>query len=125
MLKVRVVLLPSLTLVLLIVLARWNVSIGQIAQFSFLWDALLGIALGVGLYLLPGLSGVRPKMHPNAGLYWVPAFLMALLLCLQYMALVTGNALFDQSGLLVSNGRSCVVEGAGLGYCMAQALRAR
>lgn len=125
MLKVRVVLLPSLVLVLLIALARWNVSVDQIARFSFLWDALLGIALGVGLYLLPGLSGVRPKAHPNAGLYWVTAFVMALLLCLQYMALVTGQALFDQSWLLASSGRSCVVEGAGLGYCMAHAMRGR
>ena len=125
MLKVRVVLLPLLVLAPLIALARWNVSVGQIAQFSFLWDAFLGIALGAGLYLLPGLSGVRQKVHPNAGLYWVTAFVMALLLCMQYMALVTGYALFNQTWLLMSDGRTCVVEGAGLGYCMAHALRGR
>lgn len=121
--KIRVALMPLLVLALLAALSLWNINFDKIARFHFLWDTLLGIGLGAGLCWLPALTGTKQKKQAHGSLYWVGAFGMLLLLCLQYMALLTGTALFAWDFLLLANGRSCVVEGAGLGYCVTQALR--
>jgi hypothetical protein len=114
---------PALLLAALAALAYLAWDVPQIARFDFLWDAFLGLALGVGLGLLPAWTGVPRRPNASAGLYWVGAFLALALLCAQYVGLVTGLVPFQQAWLARAAARGAIAEGAVLGFCLVHTRR--
>lgn len=115
--NVRAIIVPILLLVILCALAWLQVQLPIVAAFDFIWDVILGAALGVGLSLLPVLSGFAVRRNAMTSMLWVCGFLSLLLIFYQYMTLVTGLQLDSLAFLATPNTRMRIVEGAILGYC--------
>ena len=124
--KLRAMLCPVAVLLVLSMLALWNVTVQAIAYFGFIWDVLLGAALGISLALLPTFCGFGARKNASVSMFWVCGFAALLLIFVQYMSLVTDLALPDLPFLSSSyNGRILVVEGALLVYCSVVAGRGK
>lgn len=113
----RAIAMPLLLLAAITALAYANVSVDRIAQFGFIWDVLLGAALGAGLALLPPAAGFPGKRNALTAMFWVCGFATLLIIFYQYMTLMTGMNIETIAFLGNPNGRMRVVEGAMLGYC--------
>lgn len=120
---IRAALAPLLVLAALVGLALWNLTFARIALFSTLWDAVLGLSLGVALSLLPPLIGIRARGDAVSGCYWVCAFVALTLIALQYLASVTGFHIKGLEWLLAASSRVYVAESAVMGYCLSHAIR--
>lgn len=114
--NLRMIIVPLLILAAISTLAMINVNITAIAHFVFIWDILLGAALGAGLALLPALSGFPTRRNAQTGMLWVCGFISLLLIFYQYMTLVTGMHIDALTFLASPNTRMRIVEGAVLGY---------
>lgn len=123
--SVRAVVVPILLLAALGALAWLNIDIAVIAQFPFIWDVLLGVALGVGLALLLPLSGFAVRRNALTGMLWVCAFLSLLIIFYQYMVQVTGLHVEALTFLAMPGTRLCIVEGAVLGFTTLIAARGK
>lgn len=115
--NIRAAIMPILLLIAICALAWLDVELPIVAHFSFIWDVLLGGALGAGLVFLPTLSGFTVRRNALTGMYWVCGFLSLLLVFYQYMTLVTGLHI-DAIAFLDNPGpRMRIIEGTILGYC--------
>lgn len=115
--NIRAVFVPILLLAALCALAWFDLSIPIIAEFSFIWDVILGTVLGIALAWLPTLSGFTSKRNQLTGMFWVGGFLALLLVFYQYMVLVTGLNVEALTVISSPGPRMRIVEGAFLGYC--------
>lgn len=115
--KIRAAVMPVLLLVLAYGLAWYNINISEIAQFDFIWDALLGVLLGIALAMLPTMSGFKLRKNAATGMYWICGFLTLLLIFYQYMTMVTGMKLDVLAFMHPTTARVRIVEGVILGYC--------
>lgn len=115
--NIRAICMPILVLAVLVALAWLQVALPAVARFDFIWDVLLGGALGAGLALMPGLAGFAQKKNAMTSMLWVCGFLSLLLVFFQYMTLVTGMQVEALSFLTAPTTRMRIVEGAVLGYC--------
>lgn len=115
--KVQAVLVPLLILAALVALAWLQVDVPIIARFDFIWDVILGAALGLGLALLPQLSGFAPRKNALTSMFWVCGFITLLVVFYQYMSLVADLHIAALSFLSSPGPRMRLIEGALLGYC--------
>lgn len=125
MLKLRAVCMPVLVLAAVCALAWLEADLSFIAHFGFIWDVLLGAALGAGLALLPPMSGFAVRRNAATSMYWVCGFVALLLVFYQYAALVTGVYVQPLAFLSLPGTRMRVVEGAVLAYCSVVAGRGK
>jgi len=86
---------------------------------------LKGLLLGVGLALLLPLSGAGKKREPFAGLLWVPALVMALVVLYQYMHSTGALSWPLMAPLTTRDGQVVLVECAFVGYMAVQCARTR
>jgi hypothetical protein len=115
--KIRVAAMPLLLLAALWALAGWRAELPQIAHFDFIWDVLLGGAVGAGFALLPQMASLGGKRNGLTGLFWVCGFVALVLVFYQYISLVTGVSAQGLGFLENPGTRTRMVEGAVLGYC--------
>ena len=123
--KFRAAAMPLLVLAGICGLAYGTLSVDAIARFDFIWDALLGAALGAGLALLPAFSGFGARRNALTAMYWLCGFAALLLIFYQYMASVTGLTIDGLLFLSNPGPRMRVAEGAMLGYCSVVAGRGK
>jgi hypothetical protein len=123
--KVRVALMPVLLLAALWALAGWRVDMPRIAHFGFIWDLLLGAALGAGFALLPQFASIGSKREALTGYFWFGGFVTLLLVFYQYISQVLGISAQALRFLENPDTRTRIIEGAVLGYCSFVAGRAR
>ncbi len=114
--KIRAAVVPLLALGATCALALFDVRLDSVAQFSFIWDVLLGAVVGALLALLPSLSGFPGKQNALTSMFWICGFVSLLLIFYQYMSLVTGVQV-PQLAFLAPSPRARIAESAVLGYC--------
>jgi hypothetical protein len=115
--KIRAAVVPLIALVLVCALASFDAQIESVAQFSFMWDVLLGVFVGVILALLPAMCGFSARQNALTSMFWIGGFASLLLIFCQYMSLVTGMQLKDLPFLSGAMPRARIAEGVMLGYC--------
>ena len=115
--RIRAILAPIALFALLIFISSLNLNIGAIAEFSFIWDIALGIALGVGAAALPALSAYKGAGDKHLAFFWICGFCSLVLIFIQYMSTVMGVQTEGAAFVPPTNTRMRVVEGAILGYC--------
>ena len=123
--KLRTAAVPLLTAAVLTALALVSLSVPVIVRFDFLWDVLLGAALGAAFYWLPALSGFPVKKNLPGKKYWICAFVMLVMMCCQYFSLASGLDFRFLSVLANPSVRVRVVEGAFFAFCAFHALRGK
>ncbi|GHU83122.1 hypothetical protein FACS1894196_2490 [Clostridia bacterium] len=123
--RVRAAVVPLLLLVAIGALTLWDPRVNVIAQFTFIWDVLLGVLLGAGLALLPSMAGIGAHRTPVAGLFWVCGFFALLLIFYQYTVLVADLSPRVLAFLAKPGPRARVVEGVMLGYASVIAARGK
>lgn len=115
--NVRAALVPILLLIAVCALAWFNIDLPFIAEFSFIWDVVLGAVLGIGIALLPALSGFTIRRNAFTSMYWICGFMALLLIFYQYMTMVTGLHADFLEFMTHPGPRMRIVEGVILGYC--------
>lgn len=115
--KARMIAIPVAMLMLLLLLSFFEVQIDAIAEFTFIWDVMLGIALGVGLVLLPSISGYQYSLTNHTTFLWVCGVIAMVLIFCQYMTTVIGIHAGITPFLPQTNARMRIVEGVFAGYC--------
>ena len=115
--NVRAVMVPVLLLAAVVALAWFDLQIPIVAHFDFIWDVLLGGALGAGLAFLPVMSGFTVRRNALTSMFWVCGFLSLLLIFYQYMTMVTGLRIEVLAFLASPGPRMRIAEGVILGYC--------
>lgn len=115
--NVRAIAMPILLLAAVCMLAWLQISVKEVSQFDFIWDVLLGVALGAGLAFLPAMAGFAVRKNALTGMFWVCGFLSMLLIFYQYMTMVTSLQVEVISFLASPGTRMRITEGVFLGYC--------
>lgn len=123
--KFRVVasVVGTLLLTLWVLGSRWTWN--AIPHFSFFWNVLLGLALGLLLAMLPLISGTGPSRVPYRAQWWIGVALIVLVLFFQFLIAYGGLSVSWLGWLKVGGDRSLMGEGVVLGYVLGFALRAR
>ena len=92
---------------------------------GFWSNVLKGLLLGAVLALLLPVSGAGRRREPFAGLLWVPAVVLALVVGYQYLESI-GTADWPALRLLTTrDGQVVLVECAFIGYMAAQCIRTK
>ena len=92
---------------------------------GFWSNVLKGLLLGGVLALLLPVSGAGRRREPFAGLLWVPAVVLALVVGYQYLESI-GTADWPALRLLTTrDGQVVLVECAFIGYMAAQCIRTK
>ena len=123
--RLKAAVVPVLMLVLAVTLAHSSLSVPQVSHFEFVWDVLLGAALGAFLSVLPSMAGFGSKRNALTGMLWVGGFVTMILVFYQYISLVTGVAIDSLSLIAAPSQRMRIVEGTMLGYLSFTAGRGR
>ncbi|MBE5804997.1 MAG: hypothetical protein E7316_10870 [Clostridiales bacterium] len=90
------------------------------------WSSVLkGLLLGVTLALLLPVSGAGRRREPFAGLLWIPALILALVVTYQYLQGMGMVNLPVLKMLATSKGQVVLVECAFIGYMATQCIRTR
>ena len=92
---------------------------------GFWSNVLKGLLMGVVLALLLPLSGAGRKREPFAGLLWVPAVALALVVTYQYLESIGTVNWPVLSMLTTRDGQVVMVECALTGYMAAQCIRTK
>ena len=92
---------------------------------GFWSNVLKGLLMGVVLALLLPLSGAGRKREPFAGLLWVPAVVLALVVAYQYLESIGTVNWPVLSMLTTRDGQVVMVECALTGYMAAQCIRTK
>ena len=92
---------------------------------GFWSNVLKGLLMGVVLALLLPLSGAGRKREPFAGLLWVPAVVLALVVTYQYLESIGTVNWPVLSMLTPRDGQVVLVECAVTGYMAAQCIRTK
>ena len=92
---------------------------------GFWSNVLKGMLMGVVLALLLPLSGAGRKREPFAGLLWVPAVVLALVVTYQYLESIGTVNWPVLSMLTTRDGQVVMVECALTGYMAAQCIRTK
>ena len=92
---------------------------------GFWSNVLKGLLLGVGLALLLPVSGAGRRREPFAGLLWVPAVALALVVTYQYLESIGMVSWPVLSMLTTRDGQVVLVECAFAGYMTAQCIRTK
>lgn len=117
--KITVMVVPLLLTLALCLLMPVMSGLG------FWSNVVRGILLGTGLALLLPLSGAGKKKEPFAGLLWVPAVLLVLVVIYQYLAAVQAVSVPILDMLVTTNGQVVLVECTFVGYMAAHSLRTK
>ncbi len=123
--RIRAITVPLFVLAAACALALQNLQLDSVANFSFIWDVLLGSAVGVGLALLPAMSGFPGRQNGLVPMFWVCGFISLLMIFYQYMSAITGMHIQGLAFLAVDNPRVRIVESVLLGYCSMTAGRGK
>lgn len=115
--KLRVAVVSVLVFVALGALAWLRLDVSFIAHFDFIWDVLLGLALGAAFAWMPTFTGFAVRRNAATGMFWICGFLFLLVIFYQYMTLVIGLHVEQLDFLAAPSTRMRVIEGAVLGYC--------
>ena len=115
--KLRAILAPGALFALLILIASFDLDIGVIAEFAFIWDVTVGILLGAGLAALPALSAHKGRNDKHLAFFWICGFCALILVFVQYMSTVMGLQTEGAAFVPPTNARMRIIEGALLGYC--------
>ena len=92
---------------------------------GFWSNVLKGLLMGVVLALLLPISGAGRKREPFAGLLWVPAVVLALVVTYQYLESI-GTVNWPVLSILTTrDGQVVMVECALTGYMAAQCIRTK
>lgn len=123
--KLRVVasILGTLLLTLWVLGIRWTWN--AIPHFSFFWNVLLGMALGLLLAMLPLISGTVSARVPYRAQWWIGFCLIVLVLFFQFLIAYGGLSVSWLGWLKAGGDRALMGEGVVLGYTLGFALRAR
>ena len=92
---------------------------------GFWSNVLKGLLMGVVLALLLPLSGAGRKREPFAGLLWVPAVVLALVVTYQYLESIGTVNWPVLSMLTTRDGQVVLVECDFTGYMAAQCIRTK
>lgn len=92
---------------------------------GFWSNVLKGLLMGVVLALLLPISGAGRKREPFAGLLWVPAVVLALVVTYQYLESIGTVNWPVLSMLSTRDGQVVMVECALTGYMAAQCIRTK
>ncbi len=92
---------------------------------GFWSNVLKGLLMGVVLALLLPVSGAGRKREPFAGLLWVPAVVLALVVTYQYLESIGMVSWPVLSMLTTRDGQVVLVECAFAGYMTAQCIRTK
>ena len=92
---------------------------------GFWSNVLKGLLMGVVLALLLPISGAGRKREPFAGLLWVPAVVLALVVTYQYLESIGTVNWSVLSMLTTRDGQVVMVECALTGYMAAQCIRTK
>ena len=92
---------------------------------GFWSNVLKGLLLGVVLALLLPVSGAGRRREPFAGLLWVPAVVLALVVTYQYLESIGMVSWPVLSMLTTRDGQVVLVECAFAGYMTAQCIRTK
>ena len=92
---------------------------------GFWSNVLKGMLMGVVLALLLPISGAGRKREPFAGLLWVPAVVLALVVTYQYLESIGTVNWPVLSMLTTRDGQVVMVECALTGYMAAQCIRTK
>ena len=92
---------------------------------GFWSNVLKGMLMGVVLALLLPISGAGRKREPFAGLLWVPAVVLALVVTYQYLESIGMVSWPVLSMLTTRDGQVVMVECALTGYMAAQCIRTK
>lgn len=92
---------------------------------GFWSNVLKGLLMGVVLALLMPISGAGRKREPFAGLLWVPAVVLALVVTYQYLESIGTVNWPVLSMLTTRDGQVVMVECALTGYMAAQCIRTK
>lgn len=117
--KITVMVVPLLLALVLCLLMPVMSGLG------FWSNVARGILLGIGLALLLPLSGAGKKKEPFAGLLWVPAVLLSLVVIYQYLAAVQAVSVPILDMLMTTNGQVVLVESTFVGYMACHSLRTK
>ena len=90
----------------------------------FWTDALVGLLLGVCLALLLPLSGASKRREPFAGLLWVSAVILLVVVIVQYLE-TRGISVPVLGMLRTTQGPVVMVECAFIGYMLTAFIRTR
>ena len=123
--KIRAIFAPVALFAVLILISSLSPNIEAIAEFEFIWDVAIGIALGAGIATLPALSAFRGVENKRLSFFWVCGFCALVLIFAQYMTTVVGFQTEGPAFIPRTNTRTRVIEGAFLGYCSLVAGRER
>lgn len=123
--KARMIIMPIAILGILLVLCHFEVQLDAIAAFNFIWDIMLGIALGIGIALVPSVYGYKSSQNNQPAYFWVSGFVTMVLIFCQYMSTVISINASITPFLPATNIQMRIVEGAFLGYCSFIAARDR
>lgn len=123
--SLRAAVFPVLLMLALVFLSCLSFELPSISHFEFIWDVLIGGALGAGLAFLPTIAGFEGKRNPLGSKLWIAAFVTMLLVFYQYISLVTRIQLHLLPFLENPGARMRIVEGALLGFLSFAAGRSR
>ncbi len=121
----RAAIIPVLLLAALIALSCFELQFDRLANFPFIWDVLLGAAAGIGLSMLPQLSGFSQKKNAATSMYWICGFAALMVIFYQYITSVTGMGFPPVAFLSSAGPRMRIIEGVVLGYCSTVAGRGK
>lgn len=123
--KLRVVasIVGTLLLTLWVLGISW--SWNALPHFSFFWNVLRGLALGLLLAMLPIISGTASARLPYRAQWWIGAALIVLVLFFQFLMGIGSLSVSWLRWLSASNVQILMGEGVVLGYVLGFALRAK
>lgn len=116
---------PLAALAAAVALSWFEPRVDGLAGFAFIWDVLLGAALGACLAAMPSLSGFVMRRNALTGMYWACGFVSLLLIFYQYMTTVTGMRIESLGFLAAPGPRMRIAEGVMLGYASLTAGRGK
>lgn len=115
--RMRAMLVPIALLALLVLISSQSPNIEAIAAFDFIWDVVVGIALGASIAALPSLSAFNGIEDKRLSFLWACGFCSLIIIFAQYMTTVVGLRTEGFDFIPPTSARMRVVEGAFLGYC--------
>lgn len=123
--KLRVVasIVGVLLLTLWVLGIQWTWK--ALPHFSFFWNVLLGLALGLLLAMLPIISGTASARVPYRAQWWIGFSLIVLVLFFQFLIGIGSLSVSWLRWLAASDVKILMGEGVVLGHVLGFALRAR